>query len=189
MQPILDVAALRAAIASGASPRLRFFWGHRPRKDGAISDSCFSQWWRCRFAVDGDQYASAEHYMMAEKARLFGDEDMRGQILATDDPSQAKRLGRRVRGFDEATWETARFALVTAGNLAKFEQNLPLRRHLLATGDDVLVEASPTDCIWGIGLAATDPRATDPSAWRGINLLGFALVAARARLQATSQKA
>jgi ribA/ribD-fused uncharacterized protein len=126
--------------------------------------------------------------MMAEKARLFGDEEMREKILATHDSSQAKRLGRKVRGFDEARWSAARFEIVTRGNRSKFGQHEGMRQYLLATGDDVLVEASPVDCVWGIGLARDDPRAADPRTWRGANLLGFALCRARALLRAPQRR-
>ena len=184
MEPPLDLQALRRAAATGASLTYRFFWGHHARKDGALSDACFSQWWPARFSVDGQTYESAEQLMMAGKARLFGDDEMRARILATADPSRAKALGRQVKGYDEATWAAARLPLVTAGNVAKFGQNEPLRRYLLSTRDEILVEASPVDAIWGIGLAADHADARDPARWRGLNLLGFALMRARATLAA-----
>lgn len=176
----LDLDSLRAAAAAGRAFRYHFFYGHRREPDGV-----FSQWWPCEFEVDGQRYTSAEQFMMAGKARLFGDAAALAAILATDDPAACKRLGRAVRGFDETAWASARFDLVVAGNLAKFGQSDRLGAILRATGGAVLVEASPTDRIWGIGLAASDPRAGDPATWRGQNLLGFALVAARARLSAT----
>ena len=74
--------------------------------------------------------------------------------------------------------------IVVAGNLAKFEQNVALERYLLGTGDAVLVEASPRDRIWGIGMGASNPDAQNPERWRGGNLLGFALMEVRARLMA-----
>ena len=95
--------------------------------------------------VAGQRYASAEQFMMSEKATLFGDAEIRAQILASEDPSEAKRLGRGVRGFDNAVWEKARFDLVTVGNLAKFGDDKRLKEYLVETGDDILVEASPTD--------------------------------------------
>lgn len=179
----LDKEGLCRAVAAGEVFQYRFFWGHRPRKDGALSDSCFSQWWGCRFEADGEVYTSAEQYMMAQKAKLFGDEEMRRAILQTDDPSSAKKLGRKVRGFDEAQWKSARFDIVTHASLAKFGQDEGLKRYLLATREEVLVEASPTDRIWGIGLGRDDPRAADPHTWQGLNLLGFALCRAREMLR------
>ena len=183
VQSILDVETLRQVAAAGVAVHYRFFWGHRPRRDGAIADSCFSQWWPARFTVEREVYASAEHYMMAEKARLFGDDEVRRQVLAATDAGRAKDLGRQIRGFEEATWKRARFDIVTAGNVAKFGQDERLRRYLLATRDEILVETSPTDRVWGIGLGRDDPRAADPRAWHGLNLLGFALVRTRGVLR------
>jgi ribA/ribD-fused uncharacterized protein len=180
---IFDLDQLRAAIDAGRELHYRFFWGHRPRADGRVSDSCFSQWWSCRFEVAGQGYSSADQFMMAEKARLFGDHESRAHILKSDDPAEAKKVGRGVRDFDEGRWSEARFDLVTRGNLAKFGQDERLRAHLLSTRDDLLVEASPTDTIWGIGLAADHAQARNPAAWRGLNLLGFALVRTRAILR------
>lgn len=177
-----DLAALRSAVEAGGRFTYRYFWGHTPRPDGALSDAVFSQWWACRFEVDGQVYSSAEQFMMAGKARLFGDEATRARILAAHDPAIVKRLGREVRGFDEARWAAEREALVTRGNVAKFGADPALGAYLAGTGEDLLVEASPTDRVWGIGLASRDPAAADPRRWRGLNLLGFALVAAREAL-------
>lgn len=175
---------LRAAVDRGAHPHYRFFWKATPSRDGRPTDAVFSQWWRSGFTVDGDTYSSAEQWMMASKAALFGDDEARAKILATDDPAAIKALGRTVRRFDAAVWEAQRFELVTRGNVAKFSADGDLCAHLLATGDAVLVEASPLDRIWGIGLADDHPDARDPHRWPGLNLLGFALMEARAQLRA-----
>ena len=121
--------------------------------------------------------------MMAGKARLFDDEATLAAIMASDDPKVIKALGRQVQGFDEGAWNEIKYALIVAGNLCKFSQNTPLREFLLSTGDAILVEASPYDRIWGIGLAAEDPLATDPAQWRGQNLLGFALMEVRDQIR------
>lgn len=178
----LTLATLRARVTAGERFRYLLFWGHRPRADGALSATCFSQWYPSPFQIDGWRYATAEHWMMAEKARLFGDEAALARVLAKDDPAAAKAAGRDVRDFDEALWRQQRDSIVIRGNRAKFEQNPPLRGFLLGTGTQVLVEASPVDAIWGIGLAADDPRAQDPACWMGLNLLGFALMAVRSAL-------
>jgi len=158
------------------------FWGHRPQRDGSVGAGCLSQWWPADFTVDGVVFRTAEHYMMWRKAMLFGDGETAERIVAAGHPRDAKMLGRGVTGFDEPTWVEHRFAIVVDGSRAKFGQHDGLRTWLLGTGDRVLVEASPTDRIWGIGLTATDPRAADPARWRGLNLLGFALMRARADL-------
>ena len=160
-----------------------FFYGHRPEPDGRPGRGCLSQWWPSAFTVDGLTFATAEHYMMWRKAMLFADEQAAGQILAAPDPAGAKALGRKVRGFDQAAWESRRFEFVVAGSVAKFGQHPGLREFLLATGERVLVEASPRDRVWGIGLSAGHERAADPRQWHGLNLLGFALMRARATLR------
>jgi len=175
--------ALIQALRSGEKVGYLHFWGHRPRPDGRIGPSCLSQWWPSPFTVDGVVYATAEHWMMAEKARLFGDREAERRILAAEHPAQAKKAGRLVRGFDEAVWREHRFGIVVEGSVHKFAAHDELRRFLLHTGDRVLVEASPVDRVWGIGLAATDDGAMDPERWRGPNLLGFALMEARRRLR------
>jgi ribA/ribD-fused uncharacterized protein len=129
------------------------------------------------------EYATAEHWMMAAKARLFGDAEAERQIIAADHPGAAKTAGRLVRGFDEEVWRRERFGIVVAGSLHTFGQHTDLRAYLLGTGGRVLVEASPLDRVWGVGLAADDERAQDPRRWRGLNLLGFALMDARDRLR------
>ncbi len=180
----MDKSTLIAAAQRGEPLDFLFFWGHTPGAGGGLGPFCLSQWWLSPFVVEGQTYPATEHFMMAEKARLFADEEVRARILATNDPAKAKKLGREVRGFDEARWNEHRFGIVVAGNLAKFGQSPELRDYLLSTGEKVLVEASPQDRIWGIGLAAADPRAQRPEEWPGLNLLGFALMEVRQRLAA-----
>ncbi|MFB9891445.1 NADAR family protein [Planobispora takensis] len=180
---VRDVADLIAAVERGERVKYLMFWGHRPPRSGGVGAACLSQWWPAGFTVDGTLYRTAEHFMMAGKARLFGDEEVAAQVVAAGHPKEAKDLGRRVRGFDDETWEAARFDLVVRGNLAKFGQNPELGGFLLGTGERVLVEASPLDRIWGIGLAADDERAGRPELWRGLNLLGFALMEVRRALR------
>mgnify|MGYP002621576836 FL=1 len=180
---VRDVAGLIDAVRRGERIRYLMFWGHQPPRGGGVGRGCLSQWWPAEFTVDGVRYRTAEHFMMAAKARLFGDAETEAAIIAAGHPGQAKDLGRQVRGFDEETWRDARFDLVVQGNLAKFGQNPELRDFLLGTGDRVLVEASPVDRVWGIGLAADDERAERPECWRGLNLLGFALMEVRQALR------
>ncbi|SEF46272.1 hypothetical protein SAMN04489712_10199 [Thermomonospora echinospora] len=178
-----SVQDVRRLEEQGRPLRLLFFWGHRSTGTGEIGKGCLSQWWEGDFTVDGITYRSAEHWMMAHKARLFGDEETFERIVAAAHPAEAKALGRRVRGFDEDRWAAHREEIVTAGNVAKFGRHPALRDYLLGTGRRILVEASPLDRVWGIGLSAEDERAASPARWRGLNLLGFALMEARARLR------
>ncbi|WP_374565721.1 NADAR family protein [Ideonella sp.] len=175
---------LRLRREAGEAFRYLHFWGHRPQKNGQVSASCFSQWFEAPFDLEGYRYATAEHFMMAEKARLFGDEAALAKVLSAPNPGAAKAAGRKVKGFEEAVWLRHRFDIVVRANRAKFQQNEAMASYLCQTGDKVLVEASPVDAIWGIGLAADDERANNPSQWRGLNLLGFALMQVRAELLA-----
>jgi ribA/ribD-fused uncharacterized protein len=175
--------ALVRQVRAGNRIKYLHFWGHRARADGQVGPSCLSQWWLSPFTVAGVTYGTAEHWMMAAKARLFGDAEAERRVLAAEHPSLAKKAGRMVRGFDEHIWERERYGIVVEGSVHKFTAHADLREFLLGTGDRVLVEASPMDRVWGIGLAANDEAATDPERWRGPNLLGFALMAARGRLR------
>lgn len=161
------------------------FWGHTPKSNEA-DKNCLSQWFPATFERDGITYLTAEHYMMAQKARLFGDTEVLNAILASQHPGEAKKLGRQVKNFDNDVWNQHCFDYVVQGNIAKFGQNPALKNFLLNTGNQVLVEASPLDAIWGIGLPADHPDASNPQQWPGENLLGFALMATREHLRQTS---
>jgi ribA/ribD-fused uncharacterized protein len=164
---------------AGQTLKYVFFWGHQPSKDGSVTKTCFSQWWVAPFEVEGVVYKTAEHLMMAEKARLFKDEAMREKIVAAATPHQAKKGGRMVKDFDAAVWDAHKFAIVTEGNKHKFSQHPALHQFLAETGDRVLVEASPMDAIWGIRLSADKPGIENPHTWKGENLLGYALMEVR----------
>jgi len=164
-----------------------YFLSHIERPGGALTPACFSQWYPAEFELDGQHYVHAEQYMMAEKARLFDDQATLDAILQTSSPGKAQALGRSVQGFDEDQWREARFNIVVHGNIAKFSQNAALKTFLLNTGDKLLVETSPINCIWGIGLSAKDERAANPLRWRGLNLLGLALMQTRAALRSQTK--
>lgn len=117
--------------------------------------------------------------MMAEKAALFDDQEIRAQVLRAPAPNAAKALGRNVRGFNDKVWLQHRYDIVVRANQAKFSQHPPLNEYLLQTGSRVIVEASPVDNIWGIGLAQDNADASNPNLWKGLNLLGFALMQVR----------
>jgi ribA/ribD-fused uncharacterized protein len=136
---------LIAAIQQGARPKYLHFWGHTVRPDGVVTATCLSQWYPAQFVVDGVAYPSAEHFMMAEKARLFGDAAMRERVLAARSPAQAKALGRQVSGFDDAAWNAARFAIVVAANEAKFAQHPRLRVLFAALAG---LGGVPLDRLW-----------------------------------------
>ncbi|WP_285485268.1 NADAR family protein [Amycolatopsis sp. NBRC 101858] len=177
-----SVEELTRALDAGKRFKYVYFWGNQPPRGGGVGSGCLSQWWPSPFEVDGVRFATAEHYMMWRKAMLFGDEEAASQVLAARHPKQAKDFGRRVRRFDEAAWVAHRREIVVDGNVAKFGQHPDIGRYLAGTGERVLVEASPLDRIWGIGLAADNPVIEKPRSWRGLNLLGFALADVRAQL-------
>ena len=147
------------------------------------SKSPFSQWHPCKFTdLSGITYLSAEMYMMYQKAKLFGDTAVAAKILAADNQKTIKDLGRQVANYDEVRWRQMREAIVFEGNLLKFGQNPKLLRVLLATAPKQLVEASPWDTIWGIGMSKETARVTPMEQWRGLNLLGKTLDRARQNL-------
>jgi hypothetical protein len=131
-----------------------------------------SQWAPSPFVIGEVEYNCAEQWMMAEKARLFGDADALKIIMASDNPKVQKATGRLVKGFDKAIWEANMKVIVYRGNMAKFTQNQDYLEWLFSTDGTTLVEASPWDNIWGIGLDSNDPRALDRTTWLGTNFLG-----------------
>ncbi|GAB3174971.1 NADAR family protein [Myceligenerans halotolerans] len=178
-----SVDELIAHLGSGATVKYLHFWGHSPEADGRLGRGCLSQWWPSPFAVDGVTYRTAEHWMMAEKAHLFHDAEAEQAAVDAANPALAKAAGRTVQGFDDLVWERARFEIVVRGSVHKFSSTPELRTYLVSTGERVLMEASPRDRIWGIGMGARNENAERPNSWRGHNLLGFALMRARARLR------
>lgn len=172
---------LKEYVNRGKRVKYLFFWGHQ--KKNVITKSCFSQWYCSPFTVDGKKFATAEHYMMYGKAALFSDLDAMEKALNAKEPGEVKAIGRAVKGFNQSIWDENKFALVIAANRAKFSCNDDLKHFLLNTGDRVIVEASPIDRIWGIGLAEGDDDALNPNLWKGENLLGFALMYVRHELK------
>ena len=163
-----------------------FFWGHRANPDGSISNGCFSQWWPCKFEVDGIVYNCAEQYMMAEKARLFPDnEKLLISIMNETDPSKHKKYGRMVKNYNDNIWNAKRKDVVLKGNMAKFSQNEDLKKFLLSPefeGKD-FVEGSPFDGVWGVKMDYQNPDIDNEENWQGQNLLGKVLGEVRDRLK------
>jgi hypothetical protein len=170
---------LKEKFDTGETLKYIFFWGHTSKTNESVGKFVFSQWYRSPFVVDDVKYATTEQWMMANKALLFGDTEILRKIVKTDKPGEVKELGRQIRGFDEIKWNERRFQIVKTGNIHKFNQNKILRDFLIATGDRVIVEASPTDSVWGIGLSQDSEMIDNPYTWRGENLLGFALMETR----------
>lgn len=148
-----------------------FFWG-----------GPFSQWYQLDFTVDGVRYNCAEQYMMAMKADTFGDKNALVRIMSSNDPREQKAIGRTVKGFKPDTWNKLAKAFVYRANLAKFSKPI-LKGFILGTGDKEIVEASPYDKIWGIGMSEDDPDRFDKTKWKGTNWLGEVLMQVRDTLR------
>ena len=162
--------------------RLKYlpFWGHQPRHDKRITESCFSQWWdEHPFEIDGVQYPTSEHWMMAVKARMFHDATALKAIMNCESPGEAKKLGRGILNFNPKVWDDHKFEVVVKGNFHKFSQHSALKAFLVGTGSRVIIEASPYDAVWGVGMSKDDKNIENPHLWRGENLLGFALMVVR----------
>lgn len=176
LPPIYNKNDLIAYITKGNKPEYIFFRGS---KGEGVGKRCLSQFYPVHFAIDNIIYKSAEQYYMAEKARFFNDQEILQQIMKSKSPLEAKKLGRKVKNFSEKEWEKVRFDVVVKGNRAKFSQNSKLYDYLKSTKGKILVEESPHDAIWGIGLAQDDSDALNPKKWPGENLLGFAIMKVR----------
>lgn len=174
-----DVDWLLQSIEQGKDLEYLFFWGHRPSKDGKIGPSCLSQWWPSSFSVAGVTYKSAEHWMMASKARMFKDDEMLERILKASSAAKAEKLGRLIYNVDEVFWAEQRYELAKEGAYHKFVQAPKLKAYLLSTGDKILAESSPLDNTWGIGITRDHKNAPYPGLWPGKGLLGFALMEVR----------
>jgi len=178
-KPKYSVEQIRKLFSEGKELEYLMFWKPQSSSDAGITKSCLSQWQKTDFWSVLDEYCCMEQFMMANKALLFGDEEIYKQIMQCSDPKQMKALGRKVKNFDEAVWDEVKYSIVLNGNYLKFSQNPRLRDFLLSTGDCILVEASPYDAIWGIKMGQTDENVFNPLKWRGQNLLGFALMEVR----------
>lgn len=141
-----------------------------------------SNWHPSPFTYKGFQFNCVEQFMMFSKAKMFGDEETAKKVMETHDPRKQKALGREVQNYDDTSWAAKRLSIVTVGCREKFMQNPALLKALLDTEDTVLVEASPYDRVWGIGLGEDGPRSLDPANWQGSNLLGEVLMVVRKRL-------
>lgn len=148
---------------------------HNPDEENGY----LSNWYPSVFSIDGITYSSMEQFMMYKKALYFDDRKVAAQILATQDVSEIKKLGRLVSGYEEHYWSGIRQIIVFEGLLEKFEQNYNLKNNLIHTGNAILAECAVRDRIWGIGLSMKDPERMDKTKWKGQNLLGYTLMMVR----------
>ena len=174
-----DIIWLKQQIEKEIPLKYIYFWGHTNSTGEEVGKFMFSQWFESPFTVEGQIYKTAEHWMMAQKALLFDDKEIFAKIILCRKPAEAKELGRQVKGYEDKRWNEHKFEIVKQGNIHKFGQNNAMKEYLLKTDNRVLVEASPVDMIWGIGLSQDSKEINNVEAWRGENLLGFALMEAR----------
>lgn len=174
-----DINWLTERFESGDTLKFIYFWGHTNRYNETVGKFCFSQWFESPFTIENIKYKTSEHWMMANKALLFNDRNNFDKIINCDKPGEAKELGRQVLGYDDQIWNEKKFDIVKLGNIHKFNQNPDFAKYLLQTDNRILVEASPVDAIWGIGLSQDSKDIDNIYAWRGQNLLGFVLMETR----------
>lgn len=151
------------------------FWG-KSKEEGR---EVFSNWYPSQFYYSGIMFPTSEHFMMYYKALLFNDTESAAKILLAKTPKEAKALGRNIVNFNQDDWDEEKISIVTLGCLLKFSENKTLTDFLISTGNKILVEASPYDTIWGVGLSESDPDILNPFKWKGQNLLGFCLMSVR----------
>jgi len=173
-----NIETIKEIVRRKPETTIIYFWGHTPNPK-KMTAACLSQWYDCYFEVEGVQYHTTEQYMMASKARLFKDDEVFLEIMAANNPHDYKKLGRKVRNFEPKLWDSKKSEIVVEGNKAKFSQNPDLKEFLLSTEDTILVEASPYDKIWGIGLDRETALKGSVDQWQGENLLGCALMEVR----------
>lgn len=171
-----SVEEVQELYKNDVSLEFLFFSGHQKSYKAAATKSCLSQWYQCTFEMNNIRYTCAEQYMMAEKARLFGDEEALKDILKACHPNQMKLIGKKVRNFDQNIWDKKKISIVKIGNLAKFSQNPKIKKFLIGTHSKILVKTNEYDPIWGIGLSKEDENINNPMKWKGQNLLGFILM-------------
>jgi len=145
-----------------------YFWG-----------GIYSQWAYSKFIENDIEFTSAEQYMMYKKALLFDDIETSIKILNIDNPRKVKKLGREIKNFDNKIWNENKIDIVTQGNILKFSQNEKLMNIMFEDCNLTLVEASPYDKIWGVGLHFDDNLILNQDNWRGENLLGVCIMRAR----------
>lgn len=139
----------------------------------------FSNWYPSPMIIDNLPFANSEQAFMWYKAITFDDLETADKVLSATDPRKAKALGRSVSNYSDSVWNKLRYNIMVDILKHKFAQNQDYMVELMATGNKVIVEASPTDTIWGIGLSQYDPDRFDEFKWKGSNLLGKALMDVR----------
>jgi ribA/ribD-fused uncharacterized protein len=177
-----DLTWLKQQYDSGVQPEFLFFTEMTATQNTAAAQMMLAQWYPSSFSVEGDEYLHAAHWMMVQKAKLFDDYESATSLLTLRDDREIRSRGRKIAGFDQRRWDDNKYSIVVLGNLHKFSQHQALRAYISGTHPLVLTEANPDDRVWGIGMRENAPGATNPHLWKGLNLLGFALMEVRDNL-------
>jgi len=173
-----DVVWLKRQYDSGVRPSFLFF-SVKSDEIASSEQTVLSQWYPSPFHVLGEGYAHAAHWMMVQKAKLFGDHRAVSDLFSGTENQAILKRGRNIEGFDQARWDAVKYDIVVQGNLHKFSQHKALQAYISGTHPWVLTEANPEDAVWGIGMRENAPGARNPHCWNGLNLLGFALMEVR----------
>ena len=143
----------------------------------------YSQWSKSSFTEDGIDFPNAEFYMMYHKASVFESLDIQAEMIKVkNNPKAVKALGRKIKNFSDSKWDAHKLEIVEQASYLKFTQNPKLLKQLLAEQHLELVEASPVDKVWGIGLHYDNDKVLDKSNWKGQNLLGKCIMKARTKI-------
>ena len=151
-----------------------YFW--KPYQN----DGYLSNWYPSPFTVDGKHFVNSEHYFMWKKVMLF-EPELEQLILSTKDPKEMKSIGQKVKNYNNSEWSAVRYEIMKEALFHKFSQNPKLLNNLMWTGNSGIIEASPSDRVWGIGITAVEALMDKP--WKGQNLLGKALIETRTRFK------
>lgn len=152
-------------------------------EQGEINASCMNMKYIAPFDVGEDHYVSAEHYYLAEKAKIAGDFKSRELIKKATEPAEFRMLEREIENLNPVTWDEVKYAIALVGNYHKFWNNMALKKYLMTTEQKILAYTDSEDLIWGTGLDIDHEDAEDPSKWPGQNLLGFAIMELRDHLR------
>ena len=130
-------------------------------------------------------WKSSEQCFMAYKALMFEDIENLFKIINSETPEQAKKIGRKIKNFDDEIWSMSRKVWMERAVYAKFSQNEDLKEFILSPefeGKD-FVEGSPFDGVWGVKMDYRNPDIDNPENWNGENLLGKVLNEVRKELK------
>lgn len=150
------------------------FWG-----------SIFSNFYPCTFVNEDGNWSYSEQYFMWQKAKFFGDDEIADEIYNEQNPGKCKKLGRKVKNFDDSKWGKYAYQAMKKAVYDKFSQNKFLKEELLSDkyAGKHFVEGSPFDGRWGIKLIYTSDTIDDESTWNGLNWLGKVLDEVREMLK------